>query len=79
MARALDQQTLSSMLGLVVYVLICIPVVVAALNALQLGAVNQPISNMFNQILAAIPNIFAAVLVLALSYVIRRATTRPMT
>jgi hypothetical protein len=76
LARALGQQTLSSVLGLVVYVLIFIPVVVAALNALQLGAVTQPISNMLNQILAAIPNIFAAVLVLALSYVIGRVVAR---
>ena len=69
---ALGNQRLSTLLGLIVYILVFLPIVVAALNALQLEAVTRPVSNMLNTILAAIPNIFAAVLVLAVSFVVGR-------
>jgi len=69
---ALGNQRLSSLLGLVIYILIFLPIVVAALNALQLDAVTQPVSNMLNDILGAIPNIFAAVLVLVIAFVVGR-------
>jgi len=75
-AGALGSQSLSRLLGTVVYVLILIPVIVAALNALQLAAVTAPVSNMLNQILAAIPNIFAAVVLLAITFVIARVVSR---
>jgi hypothetical protein len=63
---------LSDLLGLVVYILVLIPVVVAALNALNIAAVTQPAANMLNSILLAIPNIFAAAAVLFVSYLIAR-------
>ncbi len=66
------EQRLSSLLGLVVYVLVLIPVIVAALNALNIAAVTQPAMNMLNNILLAIPNIFAAGVVLFLSYLLAR-------
>lgn len=68
----LGSQGLSSLLGLVVYILILIPVLIASLNALALEAVTQPASNMLNTLLAALPAIFAAVLVLVLAYVVGR-------
>ncbi len=66
----LGRQRLSGVVGLVVYVLILIPVLVAALNALQLEAITQPASNMLDAIMAAIPLVFAASLLLSLAYVI---------
>lgn len=65
-------QRLSSVLGLVVFVLIMIPVLTAALNTLGLEAVAQPISNMLNTILLAVPNIFAAAALLVIAYVVAR-------
>ena len=76
---ALGNQRLSTLLGLVVYILVFLPIVVAALNALQLEAVTRPVSNMLNTILAAIPNIFAAVLVLAISFVVGRMVASHVT
>ena len=46
-----------------------IVVVTLALDTLKLGAITAPISNMLNQILLAIPNIFAAILLMILAYV----------
>jgi len=70
--RVLGNQRLSNVLGLIAYVLIFIPSIVAALNALQLEAITAPASAMLNRILLAIPNIFAAIALLAIAYVVGR-------
>ncbi len=70
LARVLGTKTLSGLIGLIVYVLILIPVLIAGLNALALDAVTQPASDLLNKVLAAFPNIFAAALLLVISYVI---------
>jgi hypothetical protein len=72
LAPILGKQQLSGLLGLVVYVLILIPALIAALNALQLDAVAQPASNMLNAILTALPAIFSAGLLLAIAYIVGR-------
>lgn len=72
LAPVLGKQQLSGLLGLVVYILILIPVLIAALNALALEAITQPASNMLNVILEAIPAIFAATLVVVIAYVVGR-------
>jgi hypothetical protein len=72
----LGQQRLSGLLGLVVYVLILIPVLTAALNALQLPAVTQPISAMLAIMLAAVPNIFAAAVLIGIAVVVGRLVAR---
>jgi len=72
LARVLGAQGISGVLGLVVYILILIPVLIASLNSLALEAVTQPASNMLNTLLAALPAIFAAVLVLVLAFVVGR-------
>jgi hypothetical protein len=68
--QALGDQRLSNVLATIVYFLILIPVLIAALNALQLDAITAPASAMLNSILLAIPNIFAAFLLLAIAYVV---------
>lgn len=70
--RIFGKENLSETLGLIAYVLVLIPVLIAALNALQLEAVTQPASNMLNLILQALPMIFAALLILTISYIIAR-------
>ena len=68
--RVLGEQQLSILVGLVVYVLVLVPVVIAALEALQLQALTAPASSMLDQILAAVPQIFAAVLILFVAFLI---------
>ncbi len=70
--RLLGTKSLSSVVGIVIYVLILIPVLIAALNALQLGALTQPASNMLNTILGKLPAIFASILVMIIAYGIGR-------
>jgi hypothetical protein len=69
---ALGKQNLSGLTGLIAYVLILIPVIVGALNALNLAAITQPASQMLNEILAVIPNLFAGSLVLVVAYVVAK-------
>jgi hypothetical protein len=71
-SKALGSQSLSQLLGLVVYVLILIPVIVSGLNALGLDAITRPASNMLDTMLAALPRLFAAGLVIAIAYVVGR-------
>lgn len=72
LATVLGKQRLSGFLGLVVYVLILIPVLIAALNSLALEAITQPASNMLDTILGALPAVFAAGLLVAIAYVVGR-------
>jgi len=69
-SHLLGQTSVSAAVGTVVYTLILVPVVIAALNALQIEAVTAPASNMLNTLLTAVPAVFAAALVLVLSYVV---------
>jgi hypothetical protein len=68
----LGKQQLSGALGMLVYVLILIPVSIAALNALALDAITEPAANMLDTILTALPAIFAAALVIVTAYVVGR-------
>ncbi|AFZ16410.1 mechanosensitive ion channel [Allocoleopsis franciscana] len=63
-------QSLSWLVGTVVYVLILIPTAIAALQRLQIEAISLPAIAMLNQILNAIPKIFTAALILGIAYVI---------
>ncbi len=58
----------SKTLGVVAHVLIFLPVIVAALNALDIPAITAPAQHMLDLILAAIPALFAAALLLLVAY-----------
>jgi hypothetical protein len=70
--KALGKQKLSGLIALIAYVLILIPVLIAALNALALDAITEPATNMLDRILAAFPAVFGAALVLAIAYFVGR-------
>ncbi|MEG4218719.1 mechanosensitive ion channel [Microcoleus sp. Pol14C6] len=65
-------QSLSWIVGTIVYVLILIPTAIAALNALDIQAISQPAIAMLNDILGAVPKIFTAALILAVAYILGR-------
>jgi hypothetical protein len=75
LAKALGEQRLSGLLGLVVYVLILIPVLIAALNSLQMDAITRPASDMLNAILTALPLLFGAALVLLVAFLVGRVVS----
>lgn len=76
LSDVLGPRNLSGLLGLVVYVLILVPVAIAALNALQIPAVTAPASAMLASFLNALPAIFAAIALVGLAFIVGRVVAR---
>ncbi len=64
--------TISTTIGTIIYVLIAIPVAIGALGVLDIAAISGPASNMLGMILAAIPNIIAAAVLLGIGFLISK-------
>jgi hypothetical protein len=62
-------QSLSWIIGTIVYVLVLIPVAIATLNALKIEAISEPAIEMLNQVLNLLPKLFAASVILILAYI----------
>lgn len=64
--------TLSRLLGLLVYVFILVPALIAALDTLGIEAISGPATAMLSSLMSAVPNILSAAIILAVSYLISR-------
>ena len=71
--------TISSTIGTVVYVLIIIPVAIAALSALKIEAISGPAVSMLEMIMNAIPVVIGAGILLGLGYVISKFAANILT
>ncbi len=71
--------TISKTIGTIIYVLIIIPIAILALEALNLESVSGPASDMLRMILAAIPNIIGAAIILGIGYLISRFVVQIIT
>ena len=69
---ATGNTAISNTIGTIVYVLIVIPVAIAALNVLDIESITGPASEMLSMILNAIPNIIGAAILLGIGYLISR-------
>ena len=70
LGRTAGSQSLSSIIGTIVFVLILIPGIISALEQLQIEAISEPATDMLNQVLDFIPKLFAAGVIIALFYVL---------
>ncbi|MEA5574953.1 mechanosensitive ion channel [Anabaena sp. UHCC 0451] len=61
-------QSLSTIIGTIVYILILIPVAIAGLNALKIEAISAPAILMLQQVLNTLPSIFTALGILIVAY-----------
>ncbi|MBN1556830.1 MAG: mechanosensitive ion channel [Lentisphaerae bacterium] len=66
----------SKLLGQLVFIVVFVPILVSALDALQIEAVSKPATEMLGTLMAAIPQILAAALILAVAYVVGRFVTQ---
>ncbi|NJC26674.1 mechanosensitive ion channel [Neolewinella antarctica] len=64
-----EEINLTSIVKNVVFILVFIPLLIAALDALRLDAITQPANEMLGSFLEAIPRIFAAALIIGLFYI----------
>jgi hypothetical protein len=65
-------QSLSSIIGTIVYVLILLPVAIASLNALRIEAISVPAIAMLQQVLNTLPAIFTAIAILIIAFFLGR-------
>jgi len=62
--KLLDNVSLSSVIGNIVFIFILIPTVISALEKLDIQGISQPAINMLNDILTMIPNIATAIVLI---------------
>ena len=72
LTKYMGKMTLSALIGMVVFILIMIPIIIAALEALNLTALTAPLVAMLTAVLTAIPVIIIAVLVIIVAYFVGR-------
>lgn len=63
---------ISRLVGMIVFIFIFIPALIAALDALQISAISQPAVDMLTMILEAVPNILAAAVILVITWYVAR-------
>ncbi|MFW5432017.1 MAG: mechanosensitive ion channel [Methylophilaceae bacterium] len=63
---------LSNVVGMVVFIFVFIPTLIAALDALQMESISRPASDMLGIMFAAIPNILAAAVILTITYYVAK-------
>ena len=63
---------LSRLLGTIAFILVFVPSLIAALDALRIDAISEPAANMLGQILEAVPNILAATVILLLTWYVAK-------
>lgn len=68
--RAAPGQSLSGLVGTIVFAMILIPTAVAALDALQIPSISRPATSMLQTVLDKIPQILTAAAILAIAFVI---------
>jgi hypothetical protein len=64
--------TISKTISTIVYVLVIIPVAIAALQMLEISAITEPAMNLLNMVFKAIPLIIGACILLGIGYVLAR-------
>ncbi len=73
LAQALGEGGLAGLAGTVIYVLILLPTLVAALQPLGLDALTQPLSKLLETVTALIPRLISAAIVVGVAVLIGRA------
>ncbi len=69
---------LSEIAGMIVFILVLFPAVVAALDALKIEAISQPAKQVLQTFLNAVPNIIAAAIILVVTFYIVRIAADAM-
>ncbi len=74
--RLFGEKKLSGIAGVLVYFFIIVPIVVAALDALQVSAISDPVKAMLEKVLAAVPAMLFALVIVVIGYAVAKAVGR---
>src|SRR6185369_15552644 len=67
-----DAVKLSRLAGTIVFILVFVPTLIAALDALKIEAISRPATDMLGRLLAAVPNLVAAALILVVTWYVAK-------
>ena len=67
-----DAVKLSRLAGTIVFILVFVPTLIAALDALRIDAISRPATEMLERLLAAVPNLVAAALILVVTWYVAK-------
>lgn len=67
-----DQNNLPNIAGSLAFLVVIIPTIIAALNALKIDVIARPATNMLNKIMEALPNILMAIAILVVTFYVVR-------
>jgi mechanosensitive ion channel-like protein len=67
-----DAVKLSRLAGTIVFILVFVPTLIAALDALKVEAISRPATDMLQRLLAAVPNLVAAALILVVTWYVAK-------
>lgn len=71
-SEATEGLRLSELGGLLAFILVIVPTLIAALDALRIQAISVPLTDMLDMFLAAIPNLLAATAILVVAWFVGR-------
>ncbi|MBN1270556.1 MAG: mechanosensitive ion channel [Kiritimatiellae bacterium] len=71
-AKVLGEKKVSDVIGVIVYFFIIIPVIVSAVDSLQIKAISDPVTNTLEKVLAAVPAILVATVIILIGYFIAK-------
>jgi len=64
--------SVSRLIGIIIFIFVFIPALIAALNALKIEAISKPATDMLGVVMNAIPNLFAAVIIILVTYYVAK-------
>jgi len=67
-----DSVKISRLVGTIIFIVVFIPSLIAALEALKVEAISRPATDMLARFLEAVPNLVAAALILVITYYVAR-------
>ena len=67
-----DAVKLSRLAGTIVFILVFVPTLIAALDALKVEAISKPATDMLERLLDAVPNLVAAALILVVTWYVAK-------
>jgi hypothetical protein len=67
-----DAVKLSRLAGTVVFIVVFVPTLIAAFDALKIEAISKPATDMLQRLLAAVPNLVAAALILVVTWYVAK-------
>jgi hypothetical protein len=70
--KTFGNKGLAGIIGTIVYAVILLAVLSAALNALKIEAISNPVENIVGKILSAIPNIFGATILIIIAVLVAK-------